>query len=152
MKFQVHVCGALAATWLATSASAMQMDVTPAELCRISTAVVVGEVTDIETRWVEGEHGAIERLAAISVSQVPHGSLSQDIVVTLPGGTLDGLVHWVEDVPRLRVDTAYMLTLEQRDGRWMVIGGEAGAVALATPEHRLGVPLQTALNTLKGCR
>ena len=151
MKLQLQMTGALGAMWIAVSASAMQMDVTPAQLCSISTAVVVGEVTDIETRWVEGEQGAIERLAAVSVQQTPYGSLDQDIVVTLPGGTLNGLVHWVEDVPKLQVDTAYMMTLEQRDGRWMVIGGEAGAVQLAVGEHRMGVPLDRALKTLRGC-
>ena len=151
MKLQVQITGALGAMWIAFTASAMQMDVTPAQLCSISTAVVVGEVTDIETRWVEGDHGAIERLASISVQQTPHGSLDQDIVVTLPGGTLNGLVHWVVDVPQLQVDTSYMMTLEQRDGRWLVIGGEAGAVQLATDGHRMGVPLATALKTLRGC-
>lgn len=151
--------GALAATvaaWAtlaAPPAGAMQMDLTPAELCGLSTAVVYGTVTDVDTMWAPGPEGKIERRAFVSVERVLTGAPMQGAEIVLPGGTIGKQWTWVEDVPELKADATYVLFLHALDdGAFEVIGGDGGALRVAVGGIGEGQPLSAIARTLEGCR
>lgn len=135
---------------LAPASEAAQLPLTRAEICSISDTVIVGEVTDVETRWVEGTDGQIERLASLVHFQNAAGESTGDLTVTLAGGSMGELTHWVEDQPELKANQTYMLFLERFERGWRVVGGERGAIAIQTQISH-GESLQRAMRTLKGC-
>ncbi len=110
-------------------AHAMRVDVAPAELCRVSSLVVLGEVTTRTTAWTQD--GSLETVVDVAVSSVLRGPARSDVVVVTPGGQLGDLRQIVEDAARLALDTRYLLLLQALpDGRFVVTGGEAGAFAV----------------------
>jgi hypothetical protein len=123
MRRWIVLCSTLAC---AGQARAMRVDVPTAELCRVSSHVVVGEVTTTASEWTQ--EGSLETVVDVAVSSVLRGSPVQDAVVVTPGGAMGELRQIVEDAARLDVDTRYVLLLHERaDGRFVVTGGEAGA-------------------------
>jgi hypothetical protein len=149
--------GALAATLALVAgprADAMQIELTRAELCALSTAVVYGTVTDLDTVWAEGAAGGIERRAFLSVERVVRGPRLSGAEIVLPGGTLGKQWTWVEDVPDLKPDATYVLFLGLRgDGStYEVLGGEAGALRVAPGGLGEGEPLDTIIRSLEACR
>jgi hypothetical protein len=116
----------------AADARAMRVAVAPAELCRVSSHVVVGEVTTRSAAWTET--GSLETVVDVAVSSVFAGAPRTDVVVVTPGGELGHLRQIVAESARLEVDTRYLLLLHERaDGRFVVTGGEAGAFPM--PAH-----------------
>ncbi|MBN1334661.1 MAG: hypothetical protein JXB39_01740 [Deltaproteobacteria bacterium] len=122
-----------------------------AEICRLSTLVVTGEVTGLEARWSEPRPGEIETRADIAVDRVLKGATpEQGLVVVTPGGTLGDLLQRVEDAARLREDRRYLLLLAPVPGGWAPVGGEDGAILLEGPQGD-GEDEATALAGLVGC-
>ena len=117
----------------AGQARAMRVDVAPAELCRVSSHVVVGEVTTRTTQWTQD--GSLETVVDVAVASVLRGPPRADVVVITPGGAVGDLRQIVSDAAQLAVDTRYVLLLHERaDGRFVVTGGEAGAFAIPAGE------------------
>lgn len=140
------------AVGLGSPALAMQEALTPMRRCALSDMVVAAEVTDIETLWAPGADGGLERHAHLNISTVFRGAGKAGTTVVLPGGQQGEFRHWVEDVPELEVDASYLLFLGHHDGRLVVIGGEAGAVRLASPDRlSSGVSLGQVSKALGGC-
>jgi hypothetical protein len=133
---------------------AMQMKLSRTDLCALSHRVVVGEVTDIETRWTEGVEGGIERVVRVAVSDAVKGGDTAAVDLLLPGGQIGEVGHWVEDVPQLMVNGQYLLFLAPglTDARLQVIGGEFGAVRITPQGARVGETLGRALKTVEVCR
>lgn len=149
------------ALWMlaAVPASALQLEVTRPELCTMSSHVVVGEVTDVETRWTSDDSGSIERTAHLAVGEVVRGPAVTDLDLHLPGGTIDETTVRVEDVPDLLENGRYLLFLAPDDaGRLVVIGGEQGVVRISGARSRTsgtfdrGEALEHALETVEACR
>lgn len=151
MNWKPIAVACVAAAALAPRAEALQLEVTRAELCRVSHAVVVGRVADIDTHWTVGELGGLERRVVLEVSHTLAGSAGRLIDVVLPGGELGDFTHRVEDVPTLKADGTYMLFLEQTDNGWYVLGGEQGAVPVMPRRGFKGEPLDAAIASLEGC-
>jgi len=123
MRRWIVLCSTLAC---AGQARAMRVDVPTAELCRVSSHVVVGEVTTSATQWTQ--EGSLETVVDVAVTSVLRGTRVQDLVIVTPGGAIGDLRQIVEDAARLDVDARYVLLLHERtDGRFVVTGGEAGA-------------------------
>ena len=131
---------------------AAQQQVDRPTLCSISTAVVVAEVTTIETQWAAGERGGIERRAWLSVLQTPQGEPQDTLEIILPGGSMGDISQWVEDVPKLELDRPYLLFLGTYQERLQIIGGDKGAIPIATKADEPGESLAKALKSLGGCR
>jgi hypothetical protein len=136
---------------LSSQALALQQQVTREALCGVSSVVLVAEVTSIETRWSEGETGGIERVAWLAPVQNAVGELSPQKPVLLPGGELNGLTYWVEDVPKLETDQQYLLFLKDRGGFYEAIGGDAAPIPIQSTPGTRGQPITQALNELGGC-
>lgn len=146
------LAGMAALGTLTPRAHALQMDLTRAELCSISHAVVLGKVSDMETLWAAHEDGGIERRAFVDTFKVLRGEKATMYEVVLPGGQLSGLTQWVEDVPALEIDGQYMLFLSRRaSGGWEVIGGDGGAVQIAPNGFGKGETVAEAIASLEGC-
>lgn len=123
MRRWIVLCSTLAC---AGQARAMRVDVPTAELCRVSSHVVVGEVTTTATEWTQ--EGSLETVVDVAVASVLRGPSVRDAVIVTPGGSIGELRQIVEEAARLDVDTRYVLLLHQKpDGRFVVTGGEAGA-------------------------
>lgn len=149
------LAGLFALGALAPRAHALQMELTRAELCSISHAVVLGQVSDSETLWAANGSGGIERRAFVDTYKVLRGEKAPMYEVVLPGGQMGELRHWVEDVPNLEIGGQYMLFLARRSpdagGGWEVIGGEGGAVRVAPTGFGKGETIAEALSSLEGC-
>lgn len=151
--FRVRVPALLALVAAAATAEAIQLDLSRPELCALSHHVVVGEVTDLETRWTADEGGGIERVVHVAVADRVLGPRGDTLEVTLPGGQIGDVGHWVEDVPQLLVNGRYLLFLATAmDGSLQVIGGDRGAVRITKAGARLGEPLDQALASVEVCR
>jgi hypothetical protein len=131
---------------------AAQQQVDRPTLCSVSTAVVIAEVSSIETQWAAGERGGIERRAWLSVLQTPRGEPKDTLEIILPGGNMGEISQWVEDVPKLQPDTPYLLFLGTYQERLQIIGGDQGAIPIASKPGVPGEPLADALKSLGGCR
>ena len=143
----------LFAVLLSFPAFALQMEKTRPELCSVAHHVVIGEVTDLETRWTSEPGGGIERVVHVSVSDSILGEPADSLEITLPGGEIDGLGHWVEDVPKLMVNGRYLLFLATAmDGSLQVIGGDAGAVRITPEGAKIGETLEQARASVEVCR
>jgi hypothetical protein len=136
----------------APSSYAAQQRVDRPSLCSVATAVVVAEVTTIETQWAAGERGGIERRAWLSVLQTPHGEPQDTLEIILPGGSMGEISQWVEDVPKLELDRPYLLFLGTHQERLQIIGGDQGAIPIASEAGKPGEPVTEALKSLGGCR
>ncbi len=111
---------------LALPASALQLQLDDAQLCGLSSHVVVGEITSSEVRWAEGDEGGIETHVWLAVDEVVRGPQTDTIHIVLPGGEIDGLRHWVEDVPMLVENHSYTLFLFDTPMGNMIVGGDQG--------------------------
>ena len=140
----------------ALPAHALQLQMTRPELCGLSAHVVVGEVTDVETRWTED--GSIERTAHLAVGETVRGPATADLDLHLPGGTIGDTTVRVEDVPNLVANAQYLLFLApDEQGRLVVIGGDQGVVRITGPRSRTsgsfgGETLERALASVEVCR
>jgi hypothetical protein len=141
-----------AASLLSTHALALQQQVTREALCEVSTVVLVAEITSIETRWAEGETGGIERVAWLAPIHVHRGALSPNSPVILPGGEINGLTYWVEDVPQLEADQQYLLFLEDHGSSYAAIGGENAPIPVRSTPGTRGASIAQALAELGRCQ
>ena len=132
---------------LSDGALAAQVHMTRAELCEVADRVVIGEVTDIETR--PSADDSIERMVHLSIRQTVKGDASDDLVVTVPGGTLGEVSLWVEHSPVFLSDATYMLFIAP-DGS--VVAGEQGTVRITGPNALKGESLEQALESVEVCR
>lgn len=147
---RIWTCAALA--WTASfAAPAVQLDVTPATLCSVSDAVVLGRVSDVETLWAPTPEGGLERHAFVETTRTLRGERGPRFEVILPGGDLGTLHHWVEDVPDLRPQATYLLFLAQTAWGWEVIGGERGAMEVAPTGFGQGITIAEAVASIGSC-
>jgi hypothetical protein len=144
--------GALLALSAAPTAPAVQLDVTPAALCSVADAVLLGHVSDLETLWAPTPEGGLERHAFVETQRILRGERAPRFEVILPGGDLGTMHHWVEDVPELRPQATYLLFLAQTAWGWEVIGGERGAVEVAPTGFGQGITIAEAVASIGGCR
>ena len=136
----------------AFAAQAAQLRVTRTELCTVSSTVAVVDVVDVETRWTAAADGGIERVAFVDVAHVVKGAPSKSLEVTMRGGVIDGVRHWVEDEPTLLVNGRYLLFLDEVDGDTRVIGGDQGWIRILPTTNSRGESLQDALRSVEVCR
>jgi len=131
---------------LPTVASGSQIHLTRAQLCERAHRIVIGEVTDIETR--PSADDSIERKVHLAVSQTVKGPRVDDVIVTAPGGRLNEISVWVEHSPVFLSEATYLLFLEE-DGT--VVAGEQGTVRLTPPGAVKGETLHSALQSIEAC-
>jgi hypothetical protein len=140
---------------------ALSMD----ELCAHADAVVIAEVTTLESAWsvtkpvdaawsttepvIETHvHAAVTR---VLVGPPTHRMDIDGVEMVLPGGSIGSLTLWVEDAARLAADHRYGLFLIARDAEtWGILGGEQGALELPFGSPETQDAFLHALSTCTG--
>ena len=135
---------------------AMQLQMTPHQLCGLSDLVIIAEVTSSEAYWAAaGDEPLIETRLWLSMERAAAGQGPDTVELVVPGGTVgdDTMKH--SETPELAIDRRYLLFLQRtEDGSFRQIGAEQGAVPLnggvagiegaVSPEH--------AFASVEGCR
>ncbi|MDV2481379.1 PKD domain-containing protein [Methanoculleus sp. Wushi-C6] len=125
------LCLGLFTGMLAFPAAALMVDLSPSYLAEHSDAIATGTITSVESRWDEAGTG-IETVVSFSVGETLAGGLPEDPVLVLPGGTVDRITLWVEDVPVFFPGETVGLFLKERpDGSYLPVGLSQGVVPLA---------------------
>ena len=125
------LCLGLFTAMLALPASALMVELSPSYLAGQSDAIATGTVISVESRWDEGGT-AIETVVSFSVDRTLAGRLPESPVLVVPGGTVDEITQWVEDVPVFLPGENVGLFLRERpDGSYLPVGLSQGVVPLA---------------------
>ncbi|HXF99581.1 MAG TPA: hypothetical protein VNL69_02295 [Bacteroidota bacterium] len=98
--------------------------------------VVVGRVTEMRSSWNRDRTGIVTSVS-LAVDEFLKGQGSQrSLVVSVPGGEVDGVGEMYTHMPKFTVNEAVLLFLQRADGGALrVVGGEAGKIAIT--EDRL---------------
>jgi hypothetical protein len=113
MKRRV-LCALLASATLALPVHAtVYVAASLAELVTDASAVVYGQVTATEARWLDGRRG-IETLVTISVSESLKGSPGDTVSLRVPGGQLGPYRSILVGAPTLREGDEVVLFLASR--------------------------------------
>ena len=125
------LCLVILTVTLASPASALMVDLSPSYLAEHSDAIAAGTITSVESRWNEAGTG-IETVVSFSVGETLAGRLPEYPILVVPGGTVDGITQWVEDVPAFFPGENVGLFLRERpDGSYQPVGLSQGIVPLA---------------------
>lgn len=136
-----------------TSAFAAQAALDAPTHCALSQLVLVGRVAGIDTVWAAAPASGLERRVQIVVERVWKGPSTRWVEVVLPGGVDGHWTHRVEDVPDLASSERWGLFLTVTPRGLEVVGGTAGATAIAQPaDWSAGVPLAAFAARAEVCR
>ena len=125
------LCLSVLTVTLAPPAAALMVDLSPSYLAGQSDAIATGTITSVESRWDEAGTG-IETVVSFTVGETLAGGLPENSVLVVPGGTVDGITLWVEDVPVFSPGENVGLFLKQSpDGFYLPVGLSQGVVPLA---------------------
>ncbi|MFO7651941.1 MAG: matrixin family metalloprotease [bacterium] len=124
----------LAGLILAGSASALLVEMSPAEVSREASLIVSGTVTAVNSRWSD-DRSTIYTDVTFTVDAQAKGPTEQSVTVRVPGGEVDDIGLAVEDQPRFSVGdraTLHLRPAEQGEV-YELVGGYQGAVIDAKP-------------------
>lgn len=111
---------------VARPAQAIELDLTPRELCAAADHVVLARVTHQRVFW--GADGWIYTETQFVVGWDFTGTPLGAFTLLLPGGELDGQRLIVSDVPRFEVGHRYVLPLTEGPGDGVHLTWAAGVV------------------------
>jgi len=122
------------------SASGLVVKLTLDDLAARANLVVLGEVVDVV--YQKEANGNIYTLATLSVGQTFKGGTIKEVVISTPGGKLDGKILEVEGAPNFQLGESAIVFLEKGDGIFRVIGGFQGKFTIDKNNMVGNVPLQ----------
>jgi len=122
------------------SASGLVEKLTLDDLAARANLVVLGEVVDVV--YQKEANGNIYTLATLSVGQTFKGGTIKEVVISTPGGKLDGKILEVEGAPNFQLGESAIVFLEKGDGIFRVIGGFQGKFTIDKNNMVDNVPLQ----------
>ena len=122
------------------SASGLVEKLTLDDLAARANLVVLGEVVDVV--YQKEANGNIYTLATLSVGQTFKGGTIKEVVISTPGGKLDGKILEVEGAPNFQLGESAIVFLEKGDGIFRVIGGFQGKFTIDKNNMVGNVPLQ----------
>lgn len=93
--------------------------------------ILTGKVTGKSSEWTNNKASIISRIT-ISASEYLKGSRGGEIIVTCPGGEIDGIGELYTHLPAFNMNEDVLLFLrEDRNSyNFIVLGGEAGKITL----------------------
>jgi Matrixin len=111
----------------AGSVHAMMVEMTPAELQSRADLIVTGAVTGLASHW-DDSHSSIYTDVTVNPGQVSKGSVDRQVVVRVPGGEVDDIGMWVEDMPAFSVGQQVTLYLARTStpAVFRLVAGEQG--------------------------
>jgi hypothetical protein len=125
-----------AGLFLAGSAAALQLAMSPADLSREASLVVTGTVTAVNSHWSD-DGSTIYSDVTFSVTAQDKGPAERSVTVRVPGGEVGDVGLAVEDYPRFEVGDAATLYLRPAEngavyelvGAWQGVGTDVKPVA-----------------------
>ncbi len=133
---------------LSVPVEAYMLEFSLADLVYGADTIIIGSVDQKVSRWNTG-HTAINTQVLISIEESLKGSIAQHLaVITVPGGTADGITEMVSDEPEFKVGERMVLFLKLRDvddfavygleqGKMTVWDGKVGSETLENFKARL---------------
>jgi len=119
------------------------------ELTVKADSILVAKVTDIAC-YQEGE-GRIYTLITLEVEQTIKGAVQEKAMIKVPGGEVDGLGLWVEDVPEFQLGERAVVFLEESGGIFSVVGGFQGKFGIDKNNMVSGdMPLSVFIDQIRG--
>ncbi len=110
------------------------------DLAARANLVVLGEIVDVV--YQKEANGNIYTLATLSVGQTFKGGTIKEVVISTPGGKLDGKILEVEGAPNFQLGESVIVFLEKGDGIFHVIGGFQGKFTIDKNNMVGNVPVQ----------
>ena len=136
---------------LAAPVAAIEVQLTRQDLCKMSDAVVLAEVTSSEVRWAKD--GTIETRFWLATERVLYGGLGDTIETVVPGGTIGDSSYHRSSVPELKVDHRFLIFAQKLGGDRVQIPGSQGAVLLeGGAAGGQGEATRSVIESLEGCR
>jgi hypothetical protein len=97
------------------------------DLSREASSIVVGEVTDMQSQW---EDGNIYTDVTISVERYIKGAGGKEVTIKVLGGTVGDITQWVSDVPDFQIGERTLIFLRNDQ----VVGWHQGKFAIVNHE------------------
>ncbi len=117
------------------------------DLAARANSVVLGEAVDVACH--KDTNGNIYTLVTFSVEQIFKGETANQVVVSVPGGKLDGEMMEVEDAPNFLLGERAVVFLEKGDGIFRVVGGFQGKLTIDKGNMVGNMPLQDFVEQVK---
>jgi len=120
----------LARTPVADGSSGMVEKLTIDDLTVRADCILVGTVVDAQSKW-DTQRTTIHTVVTIAVELVLKGcSDQQQIPVTVPGGTIDGISMGASASPSFHSGERTVLFLQREGDLWTVLGGFQGKLPI----------------------
>ena len=111
-------------TPLSQSSAGLVVKLSIEEMTTMAQSILVGNVTHIAN--YQGDKGYIYTQITLSVEQTIKGETRGGVIITVPGGEVNGHKMLVEDAPSFQLGERAMVFLEEPDGTFVVVGGFQG--------------------------
>lgn len=122
------------------SSSGLVEKLTLDDLATRANLVVLGEVIDV--MYQKEANDNIYTLVTLSIEQTFKGEAKKGVVISIPGGKLDGKVLEVEDASNFQLGEGTIVFLEKGDEIFRVVGGFQGKFTIDKNNMVGNVPLQ----------
>lgn len=110
---------------------ASRLKTTWGERVDLSQKIIRGQVTSIKSYW-NPEGTLIYTDVIVQVDEYLKGDGRSEIVLQIPGGTVDDKTQWVSDTPQFSTGNSYVIFLEPSG---QVTGGPDGVYLLSGKER-----------------
>ncbi len=111
-------------------AFAQQNSTTSGDIARQADIIAVGKVAATKSEW-DRANGRILTSVTVSVGEYLKGNAGTVLVVTAPGGEVDGVGEWYSHTARFSTDEdVVVFATRDSGGRYRVTGGEGGKVKI----------------------
>jgi hypothetical protein len=113
--------------FLSEPSEAMRIETTWGERVTLSEKIVRGRVIDMKSHW-NRQKTLIHTDVTVLVDEYLKGGGPREIVIKVPGGTVDDQTQSVSDTPQFVIGDEYVIFLDSHGG---VTGGPDGIFALS---------------------
>ena len=104
-----------------------------ASLARSSEAVVVGRVVGMDSAWNE-ERTMIFTQVTLQVNRRLQGEAGDEVVIRVPGGTVDGFTAVMAGAPEVHMGQRVMTFLARWDNGALMVNGYFQGLSQAIPD------------------
>ena len=113
--------------------AATMIQLTTEDLVNSSDVIIIGEAGDVVSYWAENDT-IILTSTAIAVNSTLKGNVSENLIITTRGGSVDDICLWVEDEPIFISGYKYGLFLKKQSNNTYVVNGKCQGVRLLCSE------------------
>ncbi len=136
----------LIALAIAPTVSALMTEISVANLTRESDLIVIGNITEVESRWNQGRT-MIYTYSTLSVEKyIKGGEGKETLTIVTEGGTVGESGVWVEDVSVFTKNETVLVFLKKAGHEFSVVGWAQGKYIVEKGEVRDLKGTKTSIN------